>query len=222
MRPAQADGRRQYQQRGDVFMARRTKAEAEATRQALLDAAEQVFMNKGVARTSLEEIARAANVTRGAVYWHFRNKSDVFSAMVERVRLPMAEMTENAANEQTGDLPTLKNLCVYALKTLVEDERHFNVYKILFHHTESELGLKMLDDMAQEAIETLTRFFSTHPPHPSLTPRQAARSLHTQMLGIYSDWLRNPAAYDLSAEAESLVNTLFRGLLPYGEDANRM
>jgi AcrR family transcriptional regulator len=198
-------------------MTRKTKAEAEVTRQAILDSAELVFISKGVARASLEEIARTAQVTRGAVYWHFQNKPDVFNAMLERVRLPMAEMTENAANDQTGDLRTPRNLCIYALQKLVEDKRHFRVYKILFHHTESELGLRLQDEMAQEAIDTLTRFFSNHPPHPSLTARQAARSLHTQMLGIYFDWLRNPDAYDLSAEAECLVDTLFRGLCPENE-----
>ncbi|MEX2473678.1 TetR family transcriptional regulator [Marinobacter sp.] len=195
-------------------MVRRTKAEAETTRQAILDAAEQVFLCKGVACASLEEIARTAQVTRGAVYWHFQNKSDVFNAMLERVRLPMAEMTENVAAEQTGDLLALRNLCIYALQTLVEDQRHFRVYKILFHHTESEHGLRMQNEMAQESIEKITRFFNNHPPHPSLTAAQAARSLHTQMLGIYYDWLRNPDAYDLAAEATSLVDTLFRGICP--------
>ncbi|MBC7192984.1 TetR family transcriptional regulator [Marinobacter sp.] len=198
-------------------MARKTKAEAENTRQAILDAAEQVFVRKGVAHASLEEIARTAQVTRGAVYWHFQNKSDVFDAMLERVRLPMLEMTESAADEKTGDLLTLRNLCIYALQTLVEDKRHFRVYKILFHHTESKHSLRLQDETAQEAIDTLTRFFSNHPPRSSLTARQAARSLHTQMLGIYFDWLRNPDAYDLSAEAECLVDTLFRGLCSENE-----
>lgn len=199
-------------------MARKTKAEAEATRQTILDAAEQVFINRGVAHASLEEIACTARVTRGAVYWHFKNKSDVFNAMLERVRLPMEEMVEHAADEKTGDLLALRNLCIYALKTLVEDKRHFNVYKILFHHTESDRGLKMQDEMAQAAIDIMTRFFDNHPPHSSLTPTQAARSLHTQMLGIYFDWLRNPHAYDLATEAQSLVDTLFRGLCP-GNDS---
>ena len=58
-------------------MARRTKFEAEKTRNAILDAAEKVFYKRGVARTSLEQIARAAHVTRGAVYWHFHDKIEL-------------------------------------------------------------------------------------------------------------------------------------------------
>lgn len=195
-------------------MARKTKAEAEATRQSILDASEQVFMAKGVAHASLEEIARTAQVTRGAVYWHFRNKSDVFEAMLERVRLPMTEMVESVTNETTGCLEDLRKLCLFGLRILAEDQRHFRVYKILFHHTESDRSLRTQNVLAAEAIDNITRFFESHPHHASITPRQAARSLHTQMLGIYYDWLRNPDAYDLREEAESLVNTIFRGISP--------
>jgi len=48
-------------------MVRRTKEEAEQTRDQILDAAEILFFERGVAHTSLEQIARAAGVTRGAV-----------------------------------------------------------------------------------------------------------------------------------------------------------
>ena len=45
-----------------------------------------------MSHTSLEDIAKAAGVTRGAIYWHFKNKSELFSAMVNRVSLPIEEM----------------------------------------------------------------------------------------------------------------------------------
>ena len=79
-------------------MARKTKAEAAATREALLDAAEEVFFAKGVARTSLEQIARHAGLTRGAVYWHFKNKGDLFMALVQRVRMPFQSLMEEVNN----------------------------------------------------------------------------------------------------------------------------
>ncbi|RUQ31260.1 MAG: TetR family transcriptional regulator [Candidatus Competibacteraceae bacterium] len=70
-------------------MARKTKEEAERTRQQLVQAARQVFHECGVSRTSLEKIAKVAGVTRGAVYWHFANKADLFFAMREQVSLPL-------------------------------------------------------------------------------------------------------------------------------------
>ena len=65
-------------------MARKTKAEAEQTRQEIIDAARCVFHECGVSRTSLEKVARVAGVTRGAVYWHFENKAELFFAMREQ------------------------------------------------------------------------------------------------------------------------------------------
>ncbi|GBG02864.1 TetR family transcriptional regulator [Azospira sp. I13] len=64
-------------------MVRKTKAEAEQTRQEIINAARTVFHECGVSRTSLEKVARVAGVTRGAVYWHFANKAELFYAMRE-------------------------------------------------------------------------------------------------------------------------------------------
>ena len=85
-------------------MVRRTKTEALATRNSLLDAAEQLFQARGVSRTSLNDIATAAGTTRGAIYWHFKDKADLFNAMMERVTMPLeatlASAAENASHTQ--------------------------------------------------------------------------------------------------------------------------
>ena len=60
-----------------IFM-RKTKAEAQKTREQLLQSALDTFLENGVSRTSLAAIARNAGVTRGALYWHFKNKEDLF------------------------------------------------------------------------------------------------------------------------------------------------
>ena len=54
-------------------MARRTRDEALETRNTILDTAERVFSERGVSHTTLADIAAAAGVTRGAIYWHFKN-----------------------------------------------------------------------------------------------------------------------------------------------------
>ena len=61
---------------------RRTKEESEQTRRQILRAARREFFLHGVTRTTMERIATAAGVTRGAVYWHFENKRDLFNAML--------------------------------------------------------------------------------------------------------------------------------------------
>lgn len=62
-------------------MAKKTKEDAERTYHALLDAATELFIRQGVARTTLGQIAAEAGLTRGAVYWHFQNKDAVIEAL---------------------------------------------------------------------------------------------------------------------------------------------
>jgi len=62
---------------------RRTKEEAEQTRIAIMDAALSVFAEQGFDSSNLDEIAQKANVTRGAIYWHFKDKFGLFVQLVE-------------------------------------------------------------------------------------------------------------------------------------------
>ena len=65
-------------------MARKTKEDAEQTRLAILDSALQTFYEKGFARATFDEIAKKINLTKGAVYWHFRNKTDLITALIQQ------------------------------------------------------------------------------------------------------------------------------------------
>ena len=73
---------------------RRTKFEAEQTREAIIAVAVTVFLDRGFSRATFDEIAQTAGVTRGAIYWHFRNKLEIFYALERRADLP---------NEAFGD-----------------------------------------------------------------------------------------------------------------------
>lgn len=73
-------------------MARRRRDEHVAdTRQALVAAARELFSGQGFAGTGTEEIVAKARVTRGALYHHFRDKTDLFRAVMEEIGEEMAE-----------------------------------------------------------------------------------------------------------------------------------
>ncbi len=86
-------------------MVRRKKEDAEATRRAIIAAARDVFYESGVANTSLEQIAERAGVTRGAIYWHFTDKAELFYAMRDEVRLPLVDRSnqELVSPRASGD-----------------------------------------------------------------------------------------------------------------------
>jgi AcrR family transcriptional regulator len=70
-------------------MARVTRAESkERTRQRLLTEAQRLFRERGYAATSLEQIAEAAEVTKGAIYGHFASKEDLMLSALEAAPAP--------------------------------------------------------------------------------------------------------------------------------------
>ena len=81
-------------------MARKTKEETLATRDGILDAAEACFQESGIANTSLEKIAARAGFTRGAVYWHFKNKGEILAAVITRCRVPFLQKLERASSDR--------------------------------------------------------------------------------------------------------------------------
>lgn len=118
-------------------MARATKEEARETRNRILDAAEDVFHANGVSRTSLAHVAEAASVSRGAIYWHFKNKSDLFDAMCERVRLPMEDMAAAGKDAREPDpLAQLRKTCLFVLNEVRHNPHSRKVLDIVFHKCE--------------------------------------------------------------------------------------
>ncbi|TFH86448.1 TetR family transcriptional regulator [Billgrantia azerbaijanica] len=199
-------------------MARRTKAEAAATREALLDAAEAVFFEKGVARASLEQIARQAGMTRGAVYWHFRNKADLFRALLARVRLPFQELVDeiDAPGLDAMPLEAVRLACQRGFARLERPE-YRRVYAILIHRCEffSDIDpITMQNEMAEESLGALVDYFTDAAARGQLrddvAPDMAAGLLQSCLGGLFHDWLRSPEAFSIEARGMPMVETLLK------------
>ncbi|MEX0729365.1 MAG: TetR family transcriptional regulator [Aquisalimonadaceae bacterium] len=202
-------------------MVRRTKAEAAATRDAILDGAEAVFFERGVAHTSLEEIARRAGVTRGAVYWHFRNKNAVFDAMLERVQLPLDELIIEIERQSGADpMAVIREIAFLGLRKLAENERYRRVYTIVFHRCEFVAAIGAVVQRRNARSRQVRAMLEAHfaraqrlgQLRTGLTPAQAASAFRAFMVGIHDDWLRDPEQFDLSAEGPAIVDVMLAGL----------
>ncbi len=113
-------------------MARRTKEDALITRHNLLDAAEVLFQAQGVSRTSLNDIARQAGTSRGAIYWHFKDKADLFNAMMERVTLPLEQPFQDLVRENVH-IDSLARICTgvrEALTRIATDPQTRRVFEV--------------------------------------------------------------------------------------------
>ena len=112
---------------------RRTKADAEQTRQQILEAARRVFAERGVARTSLEQVAVAASLTRGAIYWHFANKTELFYAVRDQVSLPLFDRMGAAllGKDLEDPLKAVEDSMLEILRGLEGDERVRETFSIV-------------------------------------------------------------------------------------------
>jgi TetR/AcrR family acrAB operon transcriptional repressor/TetR/AcrR family transcriptional repressor of mexAB-oprM operon len=202
-------------------MARRTKDEAAATRHTLLDAAEKIFYRRGVTRTSLDEIAKAAGMTRGAVYWHFKNKLELCEAMLERVFLPQEDMLERLAARQ-GDTPLddLCNACCESLRLIATDKRRQRVVSILMFRCEyvEEMAAVMKrrrackDRMLGRSERLFERAQKLGQLSSHWTPRTAATALHAMMGGLITYGLEQGKKFDLAKAGPACIQTFFRSL----------
>ena len=202
-------------------MARSTKEEALETRSRILDAAEQVFYERGVSHTSLADVAKAADVTRGAIYWHFKNKSDLFDAMCDRVRLPMEAIMEANADERVTDpLGEFIKGGVYVLKQAATDPRCRKVFDIIFNKCEfvdhndpilmRQRECKMQGMLRMEQI--LANAISRGQLPPNLNIRRACLMAHAMFSGLLADWFFSPDSFDLELEAESLLTACIHAI----------
>lgn len=202
-------------------MVRRTKEEAQQTRHALLDAAERVFERRGVAGTSLQEVAEAAGVTRGAVYWHFRDKADLFNAMMERAVLPFEpHWLEPAADDAADPLRRLQELMFDILTQISQDERLQRVMDISTHKVEyvgehdaiRERHLRV-SAQAQQRIEQLLRQATAASQlSRGVSPKVAACALHALLDGLINNWTLDREAFDLKRTGRSAVRLMLAGL----------
>ncbi|SDK83149.1 transcriptional regulator, TetR family [Methylophilus rhizosphaerae] len=117
-------------------MVRKTKEDAAITRQRIICAAREVFLQKGVSRTSLEHIASHAGVTRGAVYWHFANKAELFYAMREEIYLPLIDRMDgvllgNPDGSHIAPLERIRNHLQVTIQMLDQDQTMRETYEVM-------------------------------------------------------------------------------------------
>lgn len=202
-------------------MVRRTKDEALETRNSILDAAERLFGASGVSRTSLEDVAQAAGVTRGAIYWHFKDKSDLFTAMVNRVTLPMEGMVARSSDEAAADpIASLKAAAVFTLKRTATDPQCQRVFDVVTHKCEyldEMAGVKRrissvekgCVDRAEKAIRNAVKRGQLP---AGVDARLAAIGLDAMLYGLISKWLADRNYFALARKAEAVVDLYLEGL----------
>lgn len=198
-------------------MARNTKQQAQATRQQIIDAAIREFSIHGVSATSLNDIANAAGVTRGAIYWHFKNKTDIFNAIWACMESKISELELEYQTKFPDDpLRILRELLIFILVATVIDPQRRVLLEILYHKCEFVGEMRALGErrklMYLESYARIERVlqhcvFREQLP-ANLDTLRSTIALRSYITGIMESWLFTPDRFDLQQQAIPLVDNV--------------
>ena len=202
-------------------MARRTKEEAAATRDSILDAAEKLFVEQGVSRTTLQHIATEAGVTRGAIYWHFDDKGALFNEMMERAKLPLERELQVLDQEESDDpLRDLRSYILAVLRRTVQDPGARRVFEI------ATLKVEFVDEMDAVRVrrqQSINDWMTRAERRIRLAAEKGMISrdveAHTVAIalwimidGLIRNWMFDPNAFDLIKQGECVIDPYLAGL----------
>ncbi|MDX6749383.1 TetR family transcriptional regulator [Geminicoccaceae bacterium 1502E] len=201
-------------------MARRTREEAERTRETLLEAAEQVFLERGVARATLEDVARKAGFSRGAVHWHFQDKLGLFNALAERAWLTEEQIARDImASREDDPLGGLCRVVTEALTLTEADPRRRRLLLMLRldYDTSEDLNpalerlrsaRSLLKGAVRDAFEEAERRGQLA---PGWSTSLVTLTFHALLSGLVEMWLRNEDEdFSLSRDGCAMVRAFLR------------
>ncbi len=194
-------------------MVRKTKEDAEITRRHLIDAARRVFLECGVSRTTLEKIASAAGVTRGAVYWHFKNKTELFFAMREQAILPFVDrVIFDEADEDP--LAGIEAALGEIIQILVDQPATRDTFEIISFKCEyvDEFAAMMQCtagqmDFLRQLTEAYTRAGQRGVLRAGLLPEALAYDTFLFVGGLIKNWLASAPDAHFRVAVDAMIHT---------------
>ncbi len=204
-------------------MVRKTKEDAAVTRKRLINAAREMFLLKGVSRTSLEQIASHAGVTRGAVYWHFQNKADLFHAMREEVYLPLIDRMDDTLlgsqeDNSTDPLGRIRKHLENTIQILDQDQTTRETYEVMMAKCEyvdefAEVLKSILSNcsgLVHKMELTYTKAQEIGQVSTQVTAAELAMDTHLFFSGLLHMWVKDTEGTLFRDRAMQLIDTHIR------------
>ena len=198
-------------------MVRKTKEDAQLTRQRIIDAAREVFLTRGVSKSSLEHIAAQADVTRGAVYWHFKNKTEIFHALRDQVFLPLIDRMDDAlAVESSDDALTQieKSLCdtVHELNNNIEMRQTYEIMMMKCEYVDEFATVlqQILDNCANISDKFELAYVRANAQKilaGTHSPRALALDTHLFFSGLLHMWVKDSDGSRFRFQAIELIKS---------------
>ncbi|MDP1658054.1 MAG: TetR family transcriptional regulator [Methylotenera sp.] len=198
-------------------MVRKTKEDAELTRKRIINAAREVFLTRGVSRSTLEHIATQAEVTRGAVYWHFKNKTEIFHAIREQVLLPLIDRMDDSLTLEGNEDPLtqIENSLCQTIDDLNENIEMRQTYEIMMIKCEyvdefSAVLQQILDNCSSITGKIKLAYGRAQAQNllaGSHTPLALALDTHLFFSGLLHMWVKDSDGIRFRYQAKDLIKS---------------
>lgn len=201
---------------------RRTKEDAEQTRQKVIEAALELFSRNGYSNTTLAMIADMAGFSRGPIYWHFRNKDELYQAVLAVSQEPLRQLIAESQAVAETPLAALEHFVSQWFRLLVTNPAHRRSFEILLNKTEftaeMAVALKRERELTRQMVGLLADLVSRAQAQGVATTSQSPQSLgllvYSSLMGITHTWLFSPKLFKLKDEAPAFTARLLVLLRP--------
>lgn len=201
---------------------RRTKEDAAITREHLLDAALLCFSTKGYASTTLDDIAKQAGTTRGAIHWHFGSKAELFNTLVRERYERAATIFRDVSVTGASPLQQFRQLLLRWLTYPEENADFRTVLELVLLKTavtpELAGGMQEKRQGQRFSLEyfaaLIRKGIATGEIRQEVNPETTALAALGMVNGITGIWLGDPTAFSLKSLAQEAVDLFLKGLVP--------
>jgi AcrR family transcriptional regulator len=203
-----------------MYNMKRTKEEAAVTRATLLKTALAVFSAKGYAATTLDDVAKAAKVTRGAIYWHFKSKADLYNSLVREFSARSAVVVQESIAEGGTLIEILRRVFLRVCTVIEEDKETRAMMELTLFKTgldpELQTGRKKQIEEGNALLKGITEAMRMGVEQGVLRNDMDAADMARAFIafenGAIQLWLLSPKSFSLKKSAEAFADILTAGL----------
>ncbi len=140
---------------------KKSSEESQKTKERIIESALYTFLEKGYSQTSVEDIVTPLKLTRGAFYWHFKDKDDLFKSIMHMEQSQRVNAMNSIISENKDERKKLESIMINIIDNFYENERYRSFIKLRWFRIEHDPNKFALPITMQMNQTTESALFNT-------------------------------------------------------------